>query len=60
MEDIIIYEKYIPYAVALGSNLNYNDTMYSIFNEEDVKEILYDIENKNVFGEYEKNNKNID
>ena len=58
IEDIVLYEKYIPYAVALGINMNYKDTMYSAFNELEIKEILNDIKNKDVFGDYE-NNDNI-
>lgn len=50
IEDIIIYERYIPFAIALGINLNYEDTIYSIFNKSELKEILADIADKEIFG----------
>ena len=42
MQDITLYEKYIPYAVALGINKNYKDTIYSVFNEFEIKKLLED------------------
>ena len=52
MEDIIIYEKYIPYSVALKINLNYKDTIYSAFNEKDIKEVLKDIDDEGILKNY--------
>ena len=49
VEDIVIYEKYIPYAVVLGINLNYKDTMYSVFDDLEIKQILNDIRNKDEY-----------
>lgn len=40
IEDVILYEKYIPYAVALGVNKNYKDTIYSVFNQEEIENII--------------------
>ena len=38
-EDIIIYESYIPYAVALDINVKYKDTKFDIFTENEFKSI---------------------
>lgn len=42
IRDVVLYEKYIPYAVALGINQNYKDTIYSVFNENEIKKLLED------------------
>ena len=42
IQDVVLYEKYIPYAVAMGVNKNYKETIYSVFNEKEIKEILKD------------------
>lgn len=42
IQDVVLYEKYIPYAVALGINQNYKDTIYSVFNENEIKKLLED------------------
>ena len=39
-EDIIIYESYIPYAVALDINVKYKDTKFDIFTENEFKSII--------------------
>lgn len=43
-EEILIYESYIPYAIALGVNKKYYGTIYEIFGEEEMKKIIEDID----------------
>lgn len=43
-EEIVIYESYIPYAVALGVNKKYYGTIFDIFGEEELKRIIEDID----------------
>lgn len=31
-QDIVLYEQFIPYAVAIGVNKNYKDTLFNVFN----------------------------
>ena len=52
IEDIILYEKYIPYAVALEVNLNYKDTIFSAFEKNEIKNIIKDIIDEDVFENY--------
>lgn len=42
IQDVVLYEKYIPYAVAMGVNKNYKETIYSVFNEKEIKQVLKD------------------
>lgn len=42
IEEIILYEKYIPYSIALGVNVTYRDTIFDIFDEEEFKSIIED------------------
>ena len=43
VEEICLYESYIPYAVALGVNKKYKGTMFEIF-DEDISNIIEDID----------------
>jgi len=47
IKDIVIYEKYIPYAVVLDINNNYKGTIYSIFSEE-AEKLLKEIKGPNI------------
>lgn len=40
VEEIAIYEEYIPYAIALGVNRKYKKTIYDIFEEDELRNIL--------------------
>ena len=51
VEDIVIYEKYIPYAVAIGINMNYKDTMYYAFDEAEVEKVITEIKNKDEYSD---------
>ena len=52
MEEVVIYERYIPYAISLGINVTYKNTMFDIFDEEEFKSIIKDKSIKNIFGRY--------
>ena len=52
MEEIVIYERYIPYAIALEVNVTYKDTIFDIFDEEEFKSIIKDKSMKNIFERY--------
>lgn len=52
IEDIVLYEKYIPYAVALEVNLNYKDTIFSVFERNEIKNIIKDIIDEDVLENY--------
>ena len=43
-EEIVIYESYIPYAVALGVNKKFYGTIYDIFGEKELNRIIEDID----------------
>ena len=40
MEEIAIYESYIPYAIVLDLNVQYKNTKFDIFDEEEFQSIL--------------------
>lgn len=44
VEEICIYESYIPYAVALDVNKKYYGTIFDIFGKEELKNIIEDID----------------
>ena len=46
VEDVIIYEKYIPYSLVLGIGKDYKKTIYQIFDEIDIKRLMKDLENQ--------------
>lgn len=52
VEEIVIYERYIPYAIALGVNVTYRNTMFDIFDEEELKSIIEDKSIENLFKRY--------
>ena len=52
MEEIVIYERYIPYAIALDVNVTYKDTLFDIFEEEEFYSIIKDKSIENVFERY--------
>ena len=52
IEEIVIYERYIPYAISLGVNVKYKNTMFDIFEEEEFKSIIKDKSIKNIFERY--------
>lgn len=43
IEDVVIYEKYIPYALVLGIGKDYKDTIYQIFDEVDAEKLVNDL-----------------
>lgn len=45
IEEIELYESYIPYSVVLDSNANYKDTKFDFFDKDELKTIL---ENKSI------------
>lgn len=45
-EEISIYELYIPYAITLGVNNNYKNTIYDVFEKTELKNILQAIKRK--------------
>ena len=50
IEDVVIFEKYIPFAMVLGVNKNYKDTIYALFDENEIQKLLDDIDiSGNVF-----------
>jgi len=49
VEETIIYESYIPYAIALGVNKRYKGTMFEIFGE-DISNIIVDIDTIEGYG----------
>lgn len=52
MEEIVIYERYIPYAIALDVNVTYKDALFDIFEEEEFYSIIKDKNIKNIFERY--------
>ncbi len=52
MEEILIYERYIPYAIALDVNVTYKNTIFDIFDEEELKSIIEDKSIENLFERY--------
>lgn len=52
IEEIVIYERYIPYAIALGVNVTYKNTVFDIFEEEEFKSIIKDKSIDNLFERY--------
>ena len=44
MDDIIIYEKYIPYSLVLGIGKDYKNIIYQIFDEIDLNRLMEDLE----------------
>lgn len=51
VEEIQIYEKYLPFAISLGVNKKYSNTIYNVFDSEELNEILKDIDFVETFGE---------
>lgn len=50
IEDVVIFEKYIPFAMVLGVNKNYKDTIYALFDNNEIQKLLEDIDiSGNVF-----------
>lgn len=50
IEDVVIFEKYIPFAMVLGVNKNYKDTIYALFDDNEIQKLLDDIDiSGNVF-----------
>ena len=49
VEEIILFEKYIPYAVALGINKNFKDTIFSVFENIEISDMTKVIM-ENIFG----------
>lgn len=47
IEDIAIYEKYIPFAVVLEVNKNYKDTIYSLFDGFELDKLIEGIDTSN-------------
>lgn len=47
IEDMAIYEKYIPFAVALEVNKNYEDTIYSLFDGFELDKLIEGIDTAN-------------
>ena len=52
MEEIVIYERYIPYAIALDVNVTYKDALFDIFEEEEFYSIIKDKNINNIFERY--------
>lgn len=52
VEEIAIYERYIPYAIAVGINVTYKNTVFDIFEEEELKSIIKDKSIGNFFERY--------
>ena len=50
VEDVILYEKYIPYSVVLGINNNYEGTIFSVFDENVLDNVLKEIRDNNFIG----------
>ena len=50
VEDVILYEKYIPYSIVLGINKNYKDTIFSVFDENVLDSVMEEIKNDNFIG----------
>lgn len=40
VEQILLYERYIPYAVALGINVTYKNTKFDIFDKDEIDNII--------------------
>ena len=46
IEDVVLYEKYIPYALVVGIGKDYTGTIYKIFEKEDFKKLIEDLKNQ--------------
>ena len=47
IEEIAIYESYIPYAIALDVNVQYKNTQFDIFDEKEMESIVNESDSAN-------------